>query len=127
MLQLQQQQQLYTQGYLTPAFQMATAGPYGTPTAVATSQPGLQGVYTTSTPTYALNVGDPQFAAAFQTSPAAAAAAAAQLAYVSGYHPGAQQIVHTGPGMVVPIHPQQVQKLIGFLSEGLLEIPRFYK
>lgn len=83
---------------------MATAGPFGTPTAVATSQPGIQGVYTTSTPTYALNVGDPQFAAAFQTGPAGTA----QLAYVTGYHTGSQQIVHTGPSVVVPIHPQQV-------------------
>lgn len=103
-VQLQQQQQLYTQGYLTPAFQVATTGPFGAPAAVATSQQGIQGVFTTSTPTYALNVGDPQFAAAFQANPAAA-----QLAYVTGYHPGShQQIVHTGPSVVVPIHPQQV-------------------
>lgn len=105
---MQQQQQLYTQGYLTPAFQMATAGPFTSPTAVATSQQGIQGVFTTSTPTYAINVGDPQFAAAFQANPAAAA----QLAYVTGFHPGShQQIVHTGPGMVVPIHPQQVMTI----------------
>ena len=95
---MQQQQQLFTQGYLAPAFQVAATGPFGTPTAVATSQPGIQGVYTTSTPTYALNVGDPQFAA-FQTSP--------HQLYVTGY-PGSQQIVHTGPSVVVPIHPQQV-------------------